>query len=47
MKSWVKSRGNNEEEAWNIFHAFNQYFLPSDPCQSAHNGVCHFKLKII
>jgi len=46
MKSWIKSRGN-EEEAWNIFHAFSQYFLPSDPYQGVRKGVCHFKLKII
>ena len=39
--------GKNEEETWNIFHAFNQYFLPSDHYQGVHNGNCYFKLKII
>ena len=45
-KNGIKPRGN-EEETLNIFHALNQYFLPSDSCQSARNGACHFKLKII
>ena len=45
-KNGIKTRGN-EEETGNIFHAFNQYFSPSDPCQSAYDGACYFKLKII